>query len=221
MFRINRWFWLGVALFSAVCLTLFYQALSPKKSLPIYATSMVNPELVDSTVQHIEKNHRIPRFALTNQYGQTVTEADYRGKVYVADFFFTTCQSICPKMSHQFQRIQMRFAANPEVRLLSHSVMPEVDRVPVLRHYAAQFKAKKGFWNLVRGADTTIYRLARRAYLAVKTANPAEYDQMVHTENFILVDRKGRIRGFYDGTQTEAVNQLMDDMDWLLAHPEE
>ena len=177
--------------------------------------SDVNVELVDSTVQHVSKYHMIADFAFTNQNGKTITQKDYEGKVYVADFFFTTCQTICPKMTSNMAEIQKAFLNNPKVMLLSHSVLPDTDSVPVLKEYAKKNGVVDGKWNLVTGDKKEIYGIARKSYLAVKTGSPEELYDMVHTENFILVDTKRRVRGFYDGTKTEDITRLIEDVKWL------
>ncbi len=133
---------------SAVIITLFYFALKPKKTLPIYNPSMVNPELVDSTVQYISKYHTIADFSFINQNGKTITQKDYEGKIYVADFFFTTCGSICPKMTTNLAEVQKAIVNNPKVMLLSHTVLPEIDSVPVLKKYAIKKWRDDSKWNL-------------------------------------------------------------------------
>ena len=200
---------------SAIILTLFYSALKPKKTLPIYNPADVNPELVDSTVQYISKYHTIADFSFTNQNGKTITQQDYEGKIYVADFFFTTCGSICPKMTTNLFDIQKAFANNPKVKLLSFTVFPETDSVPVLKAYAKKNQVNDAKWNLVTGDKKEIYTLARKSYLAVKLGKPSELYDMVHTENFILVDTKKRVRGFYDGTNKEDIKRLIEDITFL------
>jgi protein SCO1/2 len=202
--------------FSAICIPLFMNALTPKKRLPIMNPSDVNVELVDSTVQHVSKYHTIADFSFTNQNGKTITQKDYKGKVYVADFFFTTCQTICPKMTSNMTEIQKAFLNNPKVMLLSHSVLPDTDSVPVLKEYALKNGVVDGKWNLVTGDKKEIYGIARKSYLAVKTGSPDQLYDMVHTENFILVDTKQRVRGFYDGTKTEDITRLIQDVNWLV-----
>ncbi len=177
--------------------------------------SDVNPELVDSTVQHISKHHTIADFSFTNQNGKTITQKDYEGKIYVADFFFTTCQTICPRMTSNMIEIQKAILNNPKVMLLSHSVLPDQDSVPVLKKYALEKGVIDAKWNLVTGDKKEIYGIARKSYLAVKTGSTEELYDMVHTENFILVDTKRRVRGFYDGTKTEDITRLIDDIKWL------
>ena len=207
----------GVLLvFSIIVISLFYSALKPKKSLPIFNPSDVNPELVDTTVQYISKYHTIADFSFTNQNGETITQKDYEGKVYVADFFFTTCKSICPKMTTNLVDVQKAFLHNPKVKLLSFSVMPDVDNVSVLKEYAKINGVVDSKWNLVTGDKKAIYTMARKSYLAVKQGKPDEQYDMVHTENFVLVDSKKRVRGFYDGTNKEEIKRLIEDINWLL-----
>ena len=200
---------------SAIILTLFYSALKPKKTLPIYNPADVNPELVDSSVQYISKYHTIADFSFTNQNGKTITQKDYEGKVYVADFFFTTCGSICPKMTTNLSDIQKAFANNPKVKLLSFTVFPETDSVPILKAYAKKNQVNDAKWNLVTGDKKEIYTLARKSYLAVKLGKPSELYDMVHTENFVLVDTKKRVRGFYDGTNKDDIKRLIEDITFL------
>ncbi len=205
-----------MAVFTVVCVTLFYVALKPKKTLPIYNPADVNPELVDSTVQYIQKYHTIADFSFTNQNGKTITQKDYEDKIYVADFFFTTCGSICPIMTTNMVDVQKAFLNNPKVMLLSHTVFPETDSVPILKKYAIKKGVIDRKWNLVTGDKKVIYTMARKSYLAVKLGKPSELYDMVHTENFVLVDTKRRVRGFYDGTKKEEIQRLIEDINWLL-----
>jgi protein SCO1/2 len=204
-----------MALLSVIIISLFYSALKPKKTLPIYNPAMVNPELVDSTVQHISKYHTIAPFSFVNQNGKTITEKDYEGKIYVADFFFTTCGSICPKMTTNLATVQKAVLHNPKVLLLSHTVFPETDHVSVLKKYALKNGVLDNKWNLVTGDKKEIYTMARKSYLAVKMGKPSELYDMVHTENFVLVDSKKRVRGFYDGTKKEEIERLLEDINFL------
>jgi protein SCO1/2 len=207
-------------LFSIITISLFYNALKPGKALPFYTPSMVNPELVDSTVQYVAKKHTIADFSFVNQNGKTITQKEYEGKIYVADFFFTTCGSICPKMTANMIDIQKAFKNNPKVMLLSHTVFPEIDSIPLLKKYALKNGVIDSKWNLVTGDKKAIYSMARKSYLAVKLGKPEELYDMVHTENFVLVDSKRRVRGFYDGTKKEEVLRLIDDINWLTQNEE-
>jgi len=215
-------------LFSAITISAFYIVLKPKKSLPIYNPSDVNPEMVDSTIQYVAIDHTIADFSFTNQNGKTITQKDYEGKIYVADFFFTTCGSICPKMTNNMVWLQNQIKNNPKVLLLSHSVTPDIDSVPVLKKYALEKGVIDRKWNLVTGNKKDIYFIARKSYLAVKTGKPSEMYDMVHTENFVLVDSKRRVRGFYDGTNLDGptepgiknVKQLLEDINFLCSEKE-
>jgi protein SCO1/2 len=202
--------------FSIIVISLFYFALKPKKTLPIYNPADVNPELVDTTVQYIANKHHIADFSFTNQNGKTITQKDYEGKIYVADFFFTTCKSICPKMTTNLVDVQKAFLNNPKVKLLSFTVMPDIDSVSVLKDYAELNGVVDSKWNLVTGDKKAIYTMARKSYLAVKQGKPEEQYDMVHTENFVLVDSQKRVRGFYDGTKKEEIQRLIEDINWLL-----
>lgn len=204
-----------MAVISVITISLFYTALKPKKSLPIFNPSDVNPEMVDSTVQYKSKSHTIADFSFINQNGKTITQKDYEGKIYVADFFFTTCGSICPKMTANLAEVQKAIAKNPKVMLLSHTVMPDIDSVSVLKAYALKNGVDDKKWNLVTGDKKHIYSMARKSYLAVKLGKPDELYDMVHTENFVLVDAQKRVRGFYDGTNQDDIKRLIEDIDWL------
>lgn len=200
---------------SAVIIYLFYNALVPKRILPVYSPAMVNAELVPEEIQHIRKYHTITDFALTNQNGKTITQEDYKDKIYIADFFFTTCPTICPIMTKNMAAIQEQVKDDKNVMLLSHSVTPEIDSVAQLKKYALEKGVNDTLWNLVTGDKKQIYELARKSYLAVKTDGDGGPFDMIHTENFILVDKEKRIRGFYDGTDKEAVEQLLKDLQVL------
>ena len=210
-----RKFFIVLIVFSVVTISLFYSALKPKKTLPIYNPADVNPELVDSTVQYKSKYHTIADFSFVNQNGDTITQKNYEGKIYVADFFFTTCGSICPKMTTNLEEVQKAVINNPKVMLLSHTVFPEVDSIQVLKAYAIKHGVVDSKWNLVTGDKKEIYTMARKSYLAVKLGRPDQLYDMVHTENFVLVDQKRRVRGFYDGTNKEDIKRLLEDIDFL------
>jgi protein SCO1 len=200
---------------SIVIISIFYQILKPRVVLPIFQPAQVNEELVDSTIQHVKKYHTIADFSLINQNGKTVTQDTYNNKIYIADFFFTTCQTICPIMTDHMIILQNKLKLDKDVMLLSHTVTPEIDSVAQLKKYALNKGVLDSKWNLVTGDKKEIYQLARKSYLAVKsTGDGGEYD-MIHTENFILVDQKKRIRGYYDGTLEEDIESLLNDIDIL------
>ncbi|HLT54158.1 MAG TPA: SCO family protein [Flavobacteriaceae bacterium] len=214
-FKAYKKFALVLAVLSVIIMGIIYSILNQPTPLPVYQPTMVNEELVDTEIQHNRKYHTIADFSLTNQNGETITQDNYKDKIYVADFFFTTCQTICPIMTDQMYRIQKEIKDDNDVMLLSHSVTPEMDSVPQLKAYAKLKGVIDSKWNLVTGDKKQIYELARKSYLAVKTAgNGDEYD-MIHTENFVLVDKKRQIRGFYDGTNPEDIDRLLDDIETL------
>jgi len=180
--------------------------------LPIYNPADINPSLVDESVRNVDHNHRIQTFSLINQLGDTITEKNFEGKIYVADFFFTRCMGICPKMTKQMDRAATELADEKEVMFLSHSVTPVSDSVPVLADYAELYGANPEQWMLVTGDKKEIYDLARKFYFAVTTEGTGDSTDFIHTENFVLIDKEKRIRGFYDGTLSSDVDQLIDDI---------
>ena len=202
---------------SAVIVYLFYNALHPKKMLPVYQPSMVDKSLVDSTLHYTKKYHKVADFALVNQNGDTITQENYKGKIYVADFFFTTCLTICPIMTKNMGEVQEAIQDDPNIMLLSHSVTPQIDTVAQLKRYALEKGVIDSKWNLVTGDKKQIYELARKSYLAVKNDGDGGPFDMIHTENFILVDKEKRIRGFYDGTDRKDIDKLLEDIKILEA----
>ncbi|WP_190810648.1 SCO family protein [Flagellimonas sp. S3867] len=200
---------------SVVIIYLFYNALQPKKMLPVFQPSMVDPSLVDSTLHYKKKYHTISNFELTNQNGEKITQENYKDKIYVADFFFTTCPTICPIMTKNMVEVQNNIMKDKDVLLLSHSVTPVIDSVPQLKKYALEKGVVDSKWNLVTGDKKQIYQLARKSYLAVKNDGDGGPYDMIHTENFVLVDKERRIRGFYDGTNSEEIQKLLSDLEIL------
>lgn len=207
-----RLFAIVFSILSIIIIYLIYDALKPNRRLPIFQPNMVNPELVDSTLLDVKKYHTIANFQLVNQNGDSITQEDYRDKIYVADFFFTTCPSICPIMTKNMAEIQGSILEDNDILLLSHSVTPRIDSVAQLKKYALEKGVVDAKWNLVTGDKKQIYELARKSYLAVKTAGDGGPYDMIHTENFILVDKERRIRGFYDGTDSDEIEKLMNDI---------
>ena len=211
-FKSYKIFAIVFALISLIIISIMYSTLNVYKPLPIYQPAMVSTELVDSTIQYQKKYHKIADFSLLNQNGDTITQNNYKDKIYVTDFFFTTCQTICPIMTDHMVQIQKEIMNDSEVMLLSHSVTPDIDTVEQLKRYARLKGVDDSKWNLVTGDKKQIYQLARKSYLAVKD-NPfsSNYD-MIHTENFMLIDKKSQIRGFYDGTNSEDIERLLEDI---------
>lgn len=218
-FKDYKKFAVAFLIISIIIISIIYNTLNVYQPLPVYQPSMVSTELVDSTIQYQKKYHKIADFSLINQNGKIITQVDYQDKIYVADFFFTTCQTICPIMTTNMVEIQKEIIDVDDVMLLSHSVTPQIDDVAQLKKYAIEKGVNDKKWNLVTGDKKQIYQLARKSYLAVKTfGNGDEYD-MIHTENFMLIDKKRQIRGFYDGTSEEDMERLLDDIKILKKEP--
>lgn len=188
---------------------LFYLALKSARhnveTLEIYGPKELNGN--GDTVYH-----SIPDFAFVNQYGKKISKSDFEGKIFVADFIFTTCQSICPKMSEQMTYVQGKVKDMEDVILLSHTVDPEHDSVPVLFDYGRKMGAKEGKWHLVTGDKKELYDIARKGYFVTAMEGDGGPDDFIHSEKFLLIDKQGRIRGFYDGTDPKEVKRLVDEI---------
>ena len=200
-----------MTLFSGIVLTSFYIILQPKITLPIYSPNMVSSELVEEDIRHVKKYHKISDFSLTNQNGKVITQKYYDNKIYIADFFFTTCPTICPIMTENMFQIQEKTIGN-DVLLVSYSVTPEIDSTAQLKKYALEKGVNDNKWNLLTGDKKQIYDLARKSYLVAKNDGDGGKYDMIHTENFVLIDKEKRIRGFYDGTNNEEMDKLLKDV---------
>ena len=203
-----------VIFFTSV-LVAYFMYFRPEKDLPIYKPSQLNPALVDPSAMRAE-DHRILDFELVNHIGDTVTLADVEGQILVVDFFFSRCATICPLMTRNLQRIHDRLDPQMPVRILSHSVTPQADSVSVLNRYAEKHGANSDLWWFLTGKKKEIYKLARRSYFSCLDEGDGGFQDFVHTENIVLVDGKGRLRGFYDGTDPKAMSQLFSDLEFLL-----
>lgn len=201
--------------FSVVAISSFNYVQTQEKKLPIYSPSMVSDELVEEDLRYVKKYHRISDFSLLNQNGNNVTQEDYKNKIYVADFFFTTCPDICPIMTGNMLYLQENLK-DTNVMLASFSVTPKIDTVEVLKKYSTLKGVDDARWNLMTGDKKQIYDLARKSYLVAKAIPDGKNHGMIHTENFVLVDRDKRIRGYYDGTNIEDMNKLLDDIQILI-----
>lgn len=204
----------GVILAFLVCCFVSCNQLT-KSELPIYNPSDFNPELVDVSLQEISKNHTVSDFNLINQNGQTITQEAYKDKIYVADFFFTKCPSICPIMTNNMAELQHTFLENDQVMFLSLSVTPIMDSISVLRKYATDKGVIDSKWNVTTGDKKHIYELARKSYFAVVENGDGGLQDFIHTPNFILVDTEKQIRGIYDGTVDEEIIRLVNDIKTL------
>lgn len=190
--------------------------LDSKKQLPIYNPMDFNSKLVDKSVRNINRNHTVSDFNLINQNGVSVTSKEYENKIYVVDFFFTTCQSICPIMTNNMLKIQSEFINNDDIMLLSISVTPEIDNIKVLKDYTIEKGINDSKWNITNGSKKHIYDLARKSYFAVVDQGDGSLQDFIHTPNFILVDTKNQIRGIYDGTTESEISRLIIDINILV-----
>ena len=211
MVRIVSFF---VIFFTSVAIA-YVMYFRPEDDLPIYQPSQLNPALVDPSAMR-EENHRILDFNLVNHLGDTVTLADVQGQILVVDFFFTRCATICPLMTKNLQRIHDRLGPDAPVQLMSHSVTPVADSVSVLSAYADKHGTDPDLWWFLTGEKSEIYTLARKSYFSCLDEGDGGFQDFVHTENIVLVDDQGRLRGFYDGTDSKAMSQLFSDLEFLL-----
>jgi len=200
--------------FVALCIISCNQ--TSQKQLPVYNPSDFNPDLVDRSLLNTSENHTVANFKLINQNGKTITQEDYKNKIYVADFFFTSCPTICPIMTDNMGKLQKKFIDNSEIMFLSLSVTPKIDSVAVLRKYADDNGVIDSKWNITTGDKKHIYELARKSYFAVVEQGDGGLQDFIHTPNFILVDKKKQIRGVYDGTYDTEILRLIDDIKILL-----
>ncbi len=188
-------------------------------SLPFFNQADFTPEWIDRSSLQYDSIHRIAPFSLTNQNGQTVTNKSVNGKIFVANFFFTICPGICPRMTENLKTVQTEFINDPTVKILSHTVMPWVDSVAQLKEYEITRDINGDQWHLLTGSKEELYELARGSYFADEGfgKNVTVADDFLHTENLVLVDSKQRLRGVYNGTISLEVKRLIEDIKTLQA----
>lgn len=191
----------------------FFENEKPLSTFPIYGNKTTTSK--EGKVDTIY--HSIPDFSFIDQEGNTVTAQNYDNKIYVADFFFTTCGSICPIMTRQMARVAKEFENENEIAFLSHTVDPETDSVKVLKRHANQIGVNYDQWKMVTGDKKALYEIARKGYLLDAHKGDGGPNDFIHTQNFALIDMHKRIRGYYDGTNTEEMDQLIKDLKLLLA----
>lgn len=216
LFEKTKYSYIAMVIFAIAICILMYNAFFQDEKLPVFNPTDFNPELVDISMQGFTENHYVSDFDLTNQNGETITQSDYENKIYVADFFFTRCPSICPIMTNNMAKIQNEFIDNDAVMLLSLSVTPKLDSVPLLKKYADKNGAIDTKWNITTGDKKHIYNLARKSYFAVVDQGDGGLQDFIHTPNFILIDKKKQIRGIYNGTNDEEIQKLVSDIKTLL-----
>jgi protein SCO1/2 len=210
-----------LALFSILMVALIFIANQPEeKPLPVINPVDLNDEMVDPELLRVGYGHTIGKFSFLDQDGNTVTQEDVRGKVYVVEYFFTTCGTICPKMNKQMQRVHKAYKGNKDFTILNFTVDPKTDTVEQMKRYATQHGADAAQWHFLTGNKDSLYRLARTSFFVLKPAEAENQGDVgsdfIHTNNFVLVDRQMRIRGYYDGTSVKEVDKLIHDIDHLL-----
>jgi protein SCO1/2 len=213
---------LFLIVFSIVGIGITYYYIQPKpKKLPVINPVDVHEEMVDPELLRLGYGHKIGTFSFTDQDGRAISSKDVRGKVYVAEYFFTTCKSICPVMNQQMKRVHKAFGESEDVLILSYTVDPETDDVEKMKRYAVDHGVQPGDrWHFLTGEKTELYDLARKSYFVLKPAEAQNLgdagSDFIHTNNFVLVDRESRIRGYYDGTSEKEVDKLIRDIQILL-----
>ncbi|TVZ27951.1 protein SCO1/2 [Gillisia sp. Hel_I_86] len=190
------------------------------EALPYYSEASFTPQWLTPNSIQVKAFHKIPSFSLTNQEGASITNKTFDDKIYVADFFFTTCPGICPKMTASMSVLQDEFIEDNEVLLLSHSVTPKSDSVSVLKKYAVEKGVISKKWHLVTGERSEIYDLGRNSYFVEEDLGATKTEEdFLHTENFVLIDENKHIRGIYNGLNKTAIQQLIADIQTLKKEP--
>lgn len=216
----KRIFVLGFVVNIAILGAYFMAPKAEQQTLPIINPIDVHSEMVDPELLRIGFGHKIGNFSFQNQEGITITEKNVKGKVFIVEFFFTTCGTICPRMNLQMQRVQNAFQENKDLKILSFTVNPEVDTVEQMKRYAVEHKAHSNQWYFLTGDKKKLYELARKSFFVLKPSESQNLgdagSDFIHTNNFVLIDRKMRIRGYYDGTSAHEVNDLLKDIEILL-----
>jgi protein SCO1/2 len=203
-----------------VSVTYFMIRPSEKKILPILNPVDVKKEMVDPELLRIGYGHKVGDFSFLNQEGKKISLDDVRGKVFVAEYFFTTCGTICPIMNQQMQRVAQAYATENDFRILSFTVDPKTDTVEQMKRYATAHGADAKKWYFLTGTQEKLYALARKSFFVLKPAEAENQGDVgsdfIHTNNFVLVDKQLRIRGYYDGTNPKEIEGLIKDIALLL-----
>jgi len=204
----------GVVLFTALFLA--YRNDAPLRTLPKLGNHKIEKREVEGKIVIDTLFHRVPDFTFIDQNGESFSQDMLEGRIRVVDYFFSTCESICPFMSSQLSRVHEVYRANSDVIILSHTVDPQTDTPDQLLVYASQFNANSSSWKFLTGPKEALYQLARKGYLLEASEGNGGNEDFIHTQNFALVDGNGFIRGFYDGLDTTEVNYLIRDIDILI-----
>ncbi|MFM6934621.1 MAG: SCO family protein [Flavobacteriales bacterium] len=207
-----------LAILFMICVPIGYYLMNPnrEKSLPIINPIDVNEEMVDPELLRLGFGHHIGSFSFQNQDGKYISDKEMKGNISVVEYFFTTCKSICPIMNRQMQRVHAAYKKDKQVKIFSFTVDPETDDVAQMKKYAESHQANAGQWYFLTGEKTALYALARKSFFVLKPAEAQNLgdagSDFIHTNNFVLIDRQLRIRGYYDGTSHKEVDQLITDI---------
>lgn len=181
--------------------------------LPYYEEESFTPHWLTPNTEEEQNFHKIPEFQLVNQLGDTISQKTFEDKIYITDFFFTTCPGICMKMTGNMTLLQEEFKDESTILLLSHSVTPTIDSVEVLKTYADKNGIVADKWHLVTGDKQEIYDLGRNEYFVENDLGiPKDINDFLHTENFLLIDKNKHIRGIYNGLNKASISQLITDV---------
>lgn len=214
----KRVIFIGVILIVGISIA-YYLSQPKEKPLPVINPIDVEEEMIDPELLRVGYGHTIGDFSFYNQNGDLITQDDVSDCIYVTEYFFTTCGTICPKMTDQMKRVQEAFIDDPALKILSFTVNPEVDSVEQMKDYAVKHNANDGQWHFLTGSKDELYSLARTSFFVLKPAEAQNLgdagSDFIHTNNFVLVDTKKRIRGYYDGTSTDDVDRLIRDINRL------
>jgi protein SCO1/2 len=212
----KRTFFLGLLLLVCIPIAYYFTSSKKEKALPIINPIDVNEEMVDPEMLRLGFGHHVGSFSFQNQDGKLISANDMKGKIAVVEYFFTTCKSICPVMNRQMQRVNAAFKNDQDVRIFSFTVDPETDDVAQMNKYAKSHQASSRKWHFLTGKKEDLYALARKSFFVLKPAEAQNLgdagSDFIHTNNFVLVDKQLRIRGYYDGTSVKEVNQLILDI---------
>ena len=209
----------GIIVITAILIA-YSMTINVKEPLPIINPIDLNKDLVDSSLLRKGFGHTIGSFSFKNQDGITITDKEVNGKVFVVEYFFTTCGTICPKMNVQMQRVQKAYEGIDQFKILSFTVNPEVDTVEQIKRYAISHGAKSNQWFFLTGSKEKLYDAARKSFFVLKPSEAQNLgdagSDFILTNNFVLIDKKMRIRGYYDGTSIHEVDKLIKDIETLI-----
>ena len=215
----KRILFIVVLLLVCVPIAYYYNTKPIKKKLPIISPCDLLQDVVAPEIRNKCRDHRIKDFEFYNQNGNYIKSGEIIGGIWVVEYFFATCMGICPTMNSQLKRVQSAYKDDESVKIMSFTVDPENDTIEALKKYAVEHNAINGKWHFFTGDRADLYKLARQSFFLLKPAEAENLDyaggDFIHTNNFVLIDAKRRIRGYYDGTNPQEVDKLISDIQIL------